>query len=131
LNLARHFVRKDAQIEVERAQELPVAVDMQVVARIETHRRLIEALGVIEVAVAPEQIQVTLGTRAPLGLQIARAIAESAAAVENDVVAVPCLDEHARRPAAVDPRLGRREPRRVRRQRRVIDRPSEKILDRT
>ena len=41
-----------------------VAVDVQLVPRIEADRRLIEPFGVIEVAVAAEEMQVPLG-RAP------------------------------------------------------------------
>ena len=72
---------------------------------IEAHGRLIESLGVIEVAVAAKQMQVTLGLVAPIQLQIARAVSEAAAAVEHDVVAVGGRDAHAGRPAAVDPWL--------------------------
>src|SRR5262245_46110670 len=100
------------------------------VARVEAHSGLIEPFGVIEVAVAAEEVQMTLAAAAPLGLQIARAVAEAAAAIEHDVVVVRGFDPHARGPSAIHSRLGHVEALGISRQRLAADRSAKHFFDR-
>src|SRR5215471_2508838 len=107
-----------------------IAVHVQMVARIEAYGRLIESFRVIEMAVTAEQMQMPLRPRLPLRLQIARAVAEPAAAVEHDVMAVRRFDPHARRPAAVHARLQNPESIGIARERLRVDGTADDVFDR-
>src|SRR5688500_7878164 len=50
----RYLAREDPEVEIECAQELLVAVNVEVVPRIEADSRLVETLCVIQMAVAAE-----------------------------------------------------------------------------
>ena len=63
-------------------------MDVNRVAWIKADDGLFKTFNVIEVRMTAEYVEVSFALFAPLGLQVPGAIAEAAAAVQNDVVSV-------------------------------------------